>query len=199
MKATPFPALDLLTTAVLLVDHNFFIQYANPAAKNLFGLNSSALQQAPVDQLLSGNDTFSITLHSALESNAGYNEHELTLTGPNQALLQVSCTITPIDFGKASLLLEFRHLDQQLRVAREERIREQHEFNRELIRNLAHEIRNPLGGIRGAAQLLERELSRADLREYTGVIVKEAGRLQALMDRLLTPQRLPQLTQLNIH
>jgi two-component system, NtrC family, nitrogen regulation sensor histidine kinase GlnL len=199
MKASPHPGLDLLTTAVLLLDSHLRIKYANPAAENLFGLNRSALPHAPADQVLSGNETFGVTLHTALESNAGYNEHELTLTGPNQLLLQVSCTITPVDFGGSSLLLEFRQLDQQLRVAREERIREQHEFNRELIRNLAHEIRNPLGGIRGAAQLLERELSRADLREYTGVIVQETGRLQALMDRLLTPQRLPQFTQLNIH
>lgn len=75
----------------------------------------------------------------------------------------------------------------------------QHLANRELIRNLAHEIKNPLGGLRGSAQLLERELDRPDLREYTQVIIKEADRLQALMDRLLTPHRLPQTTTVNIH
>lgn len=206
MIASPFPGLDLLATAVLLVDRRLLIQYANPAAESLFALNRSSFPLLPIDHILLGNDIFHATLHSALQSNVSYNEHELTLTAPGQMQLQVSCTITPIEtrgtpvqFHDVALLLEFRQLDQQLRIAREERIREQQEFNRELIRNLAHEIRNPLGGIRGAAQLLERELNRADLREYTDVIVKEAGRLQALMDRLLTPHRLPRLATLNIH
>ena len=197
--ASPFPGLDLLATAVLLLDRQLLIRYANPAAESLFALNRSNFAQTPIDHILSGNAVFHSTLHSALESNASYNEHELSLFGPGQTLLQVSCIVTPIEFHDSALLLEFRQLDQQLRIAREERVREQQEFNRELIRNLAHEIRNPLGGIRGAAQLLERELNRADLREYTDVIVKEAGRLQALLDRLLTPHRLPQYTALNVH
>jgi two-component system nitrogen regulation sensor histidine kinase GlnL len=96
-------------------------------------------------------------------------------------------------------LLEFRHIEQQMKIAREERLLDQSQANRELIRNLAHEIKNPLGGIRGAAQLLERELDRPNLHEYTQVIMKEADRLQLLMDRLLTPHRLPQPAPLNIH
>ena len=97
------------------------------------------------------------------------------------------------------LLLEFRHIAQQLKIAREERLLDQSQANRELIRNLAHEIKNPLGGIRGAAQLLDRELDRPNLHEYTQVIMKEADRLQSLMDRLLTPHRLPRPALLNIH
>jgi len=90
-------------------------------------------------------------------------------------------------------------MDQQLKLAREQRQMDQQQANRELIRNLAHEIRNPLGGLRGSAQLLERELERPELREYTQVIIKEADRLQALMDRLLTPHRPPRIAPLNIH
>ncbi len=72
--------------------------------------------------------------------------------------------------------------------------------NRELVRNLAHEIKNPLGGIRGAAQLLETEVSGTGLREYTQVIIKEADRLQTLVDRLLAPHRHPRLVgDVNIH
>ena len=97
------------------------------------------------------------------------------------------------------LLLEFRYIEQQMKIAREERLLDQSQANRELIRNLAHEIKNPLGGIRGAAQLLERELERPNLHEYTQVIMKEADRLQSLMDRLLIPHRLPQPAPLNIH
>ncbi|HET9651614.1 MAG TPA: nitrogen regulation protein NR(II), partial [Usitatibacter sp.] len=97
------------------------------------------------------------------------------------------------------LMLEFRELEQQLKIAREAKILEQQEANRELIRNLAHEIKNPLGGIRGAAQLLERELGDPELREFTQVIVKETDRLQSLMNRLLTPNRLPKVEPINIH
>jgi two-component system nitrogen regulation sensor histidine kinase GlnL len=86
-----------------------------------------------------------------------------------------------------------------LRIARETRLLDQSEANRWLIRNLAHEIKNPLGGLRGAAQLLERELERPELTEYTQVIMKEADRLQTLVDRLLSPQRLPRLMPLNVH
>src|SRR5687768_7276817 len=98
-----------------------------------------------------------------------------------------------------ALLVELRPIEQQLRLAREERIAAEQAANRELIRNLAHEIKNPLGGLRGSAQLLERELERAELREYTQVIIKEADRLQTLMDRMLTPHRTPRLEPLGMH
>src|SRR5207248_1227182 len=113
--------------------------------------------------------------------------------------LHLTCTVSPVDVGSAALLLEFRHIDQQLKIAREERALEQQQANREPIRSLAHEIKNPLGGIRGAAQLLERELDRPPLIEYTQVIISEADRLQALVNRLLTPHRLPSYRRTNIH
>ena len=103
--------------------------------------------------------------------------------------LHLTCTVSPIEVRGAALLLEFRHIDQQIKIAREERLLEQQQANRELIRSLAHEIKNPLGGIRGAAQLLERELDRPQLIEYTQVIIGEADRLQSLVNRLLTPHR----------
>jgi two-component system nitrogen regulation sensor histidine kinase GlnL len=151
-----------------------------------------------VQQLLHGNDAFMATLREALAKSTGFNEHELTVNLSGNALpLHVSCIVTPLE--SCDLLLEFRPLNQQMKIAREERILEQQESNRQLIRNLAHEIRNPLGGIRGAAQLLEHELPRPELREYTQVIIKETDRLQTLMDNLLTPHRLPQIAPINIH
>jgi len=112
----------------------------------------------------------------------------------------LSCTATPFDDdGGGGVLLEFRHIDQQLKMAREQRLNEQQQANRELIRSLAHEIKNPLGGIRGAAQLLERELDDPQLIEYTQVIIGESDRLQSLVNRLLTPHRLPQYRPLNVH
>ena len=99
-----------------------------------------------------------------------------------------------------SILVELWPLEQQVRQDREERVREQALANKELIRNLAHEIKNPLGGIRGAAQLLEMELESRDLKEYTQVIIHEADRLQSLVDRLLAPHRHPHLVgDVNIH
>jgi two-component system, NtrC family, nitrogen regulation sensor histidine kinase GlnL len=139
----------------------------------------------------------------ARDNNCSYTEHDVELGVSGHARLHLSCTATPIEPpiepGGGDLLLEFRHIEQQLRIAREERMLDQSQANRELIRNLAHEIKNPLGGIRGAAQLLDRELERPNLHEYTQVIMKEADRLQMLMDRLLTPHRLPQPSRLNMH
>jgi two-component system nitrogen regulation sensor histidine kinase GlnL len=98
-----------------------------------------------------------------------------------------------------ALLAELRPIEQQLRQAREERLVIEQQSARELIRNLANEIMNPLGGLRGSAQLLERELDKPELREYTQVIIQEADRLQRLMDRMLTPHRTPRVEPVGIH
>jgi len=135
----------------------------------------------------------------AVVSGAAYTEQEIELGVAGRNRLHLTCTVSSIDAGNATLLIEFRHIDQQLKIAREERLREQQQANRELIRSLAHEIKNPLGGIRGAAQLLEGELDRPHLIEYTQVIIGEADRLQSLVNRLLTPHRLPTYRRTNIH
>jgi two-component system nitrogen regulation sensor histidine kinase GlnL len=138
-------------------------------------------------------------LEQSLDAEAGFNDNDLLLEVEGYPV-HLHCVITPADGeSDARLVLEFRELEQQLKIAREAKIQEQQEANRELIRNLAHEIKNPLGGIRGAAQLLERELADPELREFTQVIVKETDRLQSLMNRLLTPSRLPRVEPLNIH
>ena len=110
------------------------------------------------------------------------------------------CVAVVLESELGALLLEFREIDQRIRMDREARMLESVKVNRELVRNLAHEIKNPLGGIRGAAQLLETEVSGSSLREYTQVIIKEADRLQTLVDRLLAPHRHPRLVgDVNIH
>jgi two-component system nitrogen regulation sensor histidine kinase GlnL len=101
--------------------------------------------------------------------------------------------------GKYSLLLEFHTIERPLKLAREEQMLDQTQANRLLLRNLAHEIKNPLGGIRGAAQLLEQELEKPALREYTQVVIQEADRLRSLMEKLLVPQHAPHFSALNIH
>ena len=199
MSAVSFSGLDLLTTAVAVLDGDLKVIYLNPAAETVFALSQRNVTGHPFDELFVDGRTFGEKLSRALADVRGFVDQELTLTRPGYEPLHLNCVVTPVDMSTAALLIEFRHIEQQLRIERETQRMTQHEANRELIRNLAHEIKNPLGGIRGSAQLLERELDRPDLCEYTQVIIKEADRLQVLMDRLLTPHRRPQVGTVNIH
>lgn len=199
MSASPYSGLDLLATSVILLDEELRIVHANPPAEDLFAFSLKNVVGQPLAQLFAESGEFFDSLNGVHENNWSYSGRDLTLTRPGHASLQLNCLVTPIEDAAARLLIEFRPIDQQLRIAREQRQMDQQRANRELIRNLAHEIRNPLGGLRGSAQLLERELERPELREYTQVIIKEADRLQALMDRLLTPHKPPQVAALNIH
>ncbi|MBI3147003.1 MAG: nitrogen regulation protein NR(II) [Betaproteobacteria bacterium] len=194
-----FSGLELLATAVLLLERDLAIHYANPAAENLFEVSKKQLLGQPLAVLFSDAGPLMQAIDKALQSRGSFTEQELEIAVQGRQRLHLSCTITPLEQGRAALLVELRHIDRQLRIAREERLLEQQQANRELIRNLAHEIKNPLGGIRGAAQLLEHELSQPQLAEYTQVIISEADRLQALVNRLLTPHRLPNFRLTNIH
>lgn len=196
--ASPYPGLDLLATAVLLMEQGL-VEYINPAAENLFAISSKHVVGRGLDFMFPEGEELLAAVHYALDHNCSFTEHEIGLPVPGQPLLIGSCTISPVESGEQRVLIEFRPMDQQRKVAQEERMLLQQQANRELIRNLAHEIKNPLGGIRGAAQLLEHELGRPELREYTQVIIKESDRLQALMDKLLAPHRSPQITKINIH
>ena len=199
LASGPFAGLDLLSSAVLLLDEQFRIQYANPAAENLFEVSCKQLMGKLLAHLLGEPPGLTGALGSVLSNNWSYTGQNIKVRRLGAETLHLDCTVTPVDAAAVRLLLEFRPIDQQLRVAREERLIEQQQANRELIRNLAHEIKNPLGGIRGSAQLLERELTSPQLKEYTQVIIMEADRLQDLMNRLLTSHRMMQPAPLNIH
>jgi two-component system nitrogen regulation sensor histidine kinase GlnL len=199
LPVTTFAGLDLLSSAVILLDADLVIQYLNPAAENLFAISARQLLRRPLAQLLGEPPGLTAALGNALANNWSYTGQNLTTHHHGAKPLHLDCTVTPVEAGNIRLLLEFRHIDTQLKTAREERLAEQQQANRELIRNLAHEIKNPLGGIRGSAQLLERELPNPQLHEYTQVIIKEADRLQELMNRLLSSHRLMQPQPVNIH
>ena len=203
MATTALSGLDLLATAVMLVDDTGFVRYINAAAENLFGLSNRNAEGSHIEAVFKESCVLAAAMGYAREHNCSYSEHGLSLSANGHAVIHLSFTVTPVDMDAhvpgGGFLFEFRHTEQELKIAREERMLDQSEANRELIRNLAHEIKNPLGGIRGAAQLLDRELERPALHEYTQVIMKEADRLQILMDRLLTPHRLPRPAQVNIH
>lgn len=199
MLPAVFPGLDALATAVMLLDEELAVSYVNPSAENLFALSRKALLGRRVQELFPDGAQLMGAISQAQRERATYIEHDLALTLASQVELHLSVSVTPVEPGALHLLLEFQQIDQQLKINREERMLEQSLANQGLIRNLAHEIKNPLGGIRGAAQLLDRELDRAALHEYTQVIIKEADRLQGLMDRLLVPHRMPQWNAINIH
>ncbi|MDP2239896.1 MAG: nitrogen regulation protein NR(II) [Burkholderiales bacterium] len=202
MTPTALTGLELLAAAVVLVDQKLIVHYMNPSAENLFELNIKNVAGLALADLFDDTAALSAAINYARDHNCSNTEHALEL-GIAGRKLHLSCTVTPVGLEEhisgENFLMEFQHTEQQLKIAREERLLDQSRANRELIRNLAHEIKNPLGGIRGAAQLLDRELERPNLHEYTQVIIKEADRLQQLMDRLLTPHRLPQPALVNIH
>ena len=198
-NSAAYPGLELLATAVILLTDELGISYANPAAENLFELSKRQLVGHSAGSVFGEAPALFQAIDKALASGASYTEQELELGVAGKLKLHLSCTVSVVDTPGPTLLLEFRHIDQQLKIAREERLLEQQQANRDLIRSLAHEIKNPLGGIRGAAQLLEHELDRPQLIEYTQVIIGEADRLQTLVDRLLTPHRLPKFRRTNIH
>ena len=200
MPNTSFPTLEHLSTAVILLDQESRVAYFNPAAENLFGLSNANQIGHPLQHAFSQTEQLFSIIQSALASDAGHIEHELTLgTHTVGTKLHLRCVATPLYLGNYALLLEFHTIDRPLRLAREEQMLDQTQANRLLLRNLAHEIKNPLGGIRGAAQLLEQELEKPALREYTQVVIQEADRLRSLMEKLLTPQQAPHFSSLNIH
>ncbi|MBV9189725.1 MAG: PAS domain-containing protein, partial [Betaproteobacteria bacterium] len=194
-----FPGLELLATAVVVLDDDFVVRYANPAAENLLATGAKSLNGQPFLQLFTERGALERALGDAVQTHWDYSAQTVTYSRVGRDPLPLTCTMTRIDAHGLSLLAELRPIEEQLRYAREERLVFEQQANRELIRNLAHEIKNPLGGLRGSAQLLERELDKPELREYTQVIIKEADRLQRLMDRMLTPHRTPRVEPVGIH
>jgi two-component system nitrogen regulation sensor histidine kinase GlnL len=198
-----FAGLELLATAVVVLDDRFVVRYANPAAESLLATGAKSLHGQPFLQLFAEREALERALGDAVNTHWDYSAQSVTYIRVGREPLPLTCTMARIDASFAnvrlSLLAELRPIEEQLRYAREERLVSEQQANRELIRNLAHEIKNPLGGLRGSAQLLERELDKPELREYTQVIIKEADRLQRLMDRMLTPHRAPRVEPIGIH
>ncbi|MBG6223241.1 MULTISPECIES: nitrogen regulation protein NR(II) [unclassified Janthinobacterium] len=195
--------LDLLASAVILLDRDGHISYANAAAENLLESSLKALSRQKLTALFLNPEELAGICAQALEHKFSDLRQDLSLERLGREPLRVHSIVSALDAPSDGVLIELRENVQQLKLDREERILDQSQVNKELIRNLAHEIKNPLGGIRGAAQLLELELPAlhlSELREYTQVIIKEADRLQTLVDRLLAPHRRPHIVgDVNIH
>jgi two-component system nitrogen regulation sensor histidine kinase GlnL len=193
----PQHILENLNTAVLLVDAALTLRAMNPAAEMLFETGARQSLGHPLQQLLRHNQALLEAAHQTLVSGHPFTEHGLRLDLPLGRRITVDCTVTPV--GQHEILIEISPIDRLLRLAREETRHDQHAASRAVIRGLAHEIKNPLGGLRGAAQLLERELPSESLKEYTRIIIHEADRLRDLVDRMVGPVTLPKLRPINIH
>ncbi|MBV1788768.1 nitrogen regulation protein NR(II) [Marinobacterium sp. D7] len=189
--------LDNLTSSVLLLDESLRIQYMNPAAEMLLEATLRRLKNRSIDEWLSSSEEEVRVLKESLRSGHPYSKRESRLVTQSGQELIVDYSVNPVP--QSGLLLEIQARDRLIRIEREEEMLTRHATARTLVRGLAHEIKNPLGGIRGAAQLLERELTDDSLHEYTRIIIEEADRLRNLVDRLLGPHKLPNIEMVNIH
>ncbi|KAA8725620.1 MAG: nitrogen regulation protein NR(II) [Ewingella americana] len=188
--------LNSLINSVLLLDDELAVHYANPAAQQLLAQSSRKLFGTPLPELV-GYFSLNIELmRENLQAGQGFTDSEVTLVVDGRAhVLSLTAQALPEGF----ILVELAPMDNQRRLSQEQLQHAQQVAARDLIRGLAHEIKNPLGGLRGAAQLLSRALPDPALLEYTKVIIEQADRLRNLVDRLLGPQRPSQHVTQSIH
>ena len=194
-----FQSFDLLATLVAVVGADGTVLFANSALEDALGTSRRTIEGSDFAQCF----TEPYSLQNALQG-AGGNEfaalrYDAWLNRVSHEPIPVHVIVAQTD-QPDEVIVELLPLEAQAKQDREERLVDQAQANKELIRNLAHEIKNPLGGIRGAAQLLQMEVDSKDLIEYTQVIIHEADRLQTLVDRLLAPHRRPHVVgDVNIH
>jgi two-component system, NtrC family, nitrogen regulation sensor histidine kinase GlnL len=198
-KVKRFAAFDMLATLVAVINPQARVQFANSALEDALGISRSAIKSTDFADSFTEPHLLRNALEGIADNKFAVLRYDAWLKRLNRDLLPLHVTVTQTE-QPGDVIVEMLPLEQQSRQEREDRLVEQATANKELIRNLAHEIKNPLGGIRGAAQLLEMEIDSRDLREYTQVIIHEADRLQILVDRLLAPHRRPHLVgDVNIH
>jgi two-component system nitrogen regulation sensor histidine kinase GlnL len=196
--------LDALATGVIVLDERLRVLYANVGAQDLLAVGLGQARGRPVTDLFVYSETLDRLLQRSLERNEPCAGHEIALRpaampGAREPMI-VDITVTPLERQPGrQLLLELADARMRARISRDSEMLSRLDGSRLMVRQLAHEIRNPLGGLRGAAQLLDRELRDAALKEYTTVIINEADRLRALVDRMLAPSRPPHKSLVNIH
>ena len=161
----PAQLLEIMNTAVLLLGEQLQLVYLNPAAETLFEISQRQVRGHSWSEVTPVSVSMVDRLRVALQEQQIFTERELELHTAMGQRMTVDCTVTPID--KGNLLLEITQVDRHLRIAHEEHLLVQQRAARELLRGMAHEIKNLFGGLRGAAQLLESELPNAELKEYT--------------------------------
>jgi two-component system nitrogen regulation sensor histidine kinase GlnL len=194
--------LDGVSTCVTWLDADGAVLHLNEPAEDLFGISRNQAAGRAIRDLLKANAELEGVISRARVAGAQYSRRELPFeAGPGSSPRYVDVTVTPYDapgFPGGSLV-EIADVTQHQRILRENALLTQLGGSRAMVRQLAHEIKNPLGGLRGAAQLLERQLKDPTLHEYTAVIIAEADRLAGLVDALLGPGQPPHKEPVNIH
>ncbi|MDJ0740075.1 MAG: nitrogen regulation protein NR(II) [Gammaproteobacteria bacterium] len=192
--------LDNLAAAVVVFDGDLRVIYLNQTAEMLLAVSAKHVVGELPDAWMECHGEAVIDLVRAAQVGAPITKRGVVLN-TDRADVTVDCTVTPMvdEDGSRFTIVELQHIDRHLRISREERLLTQQALTRDVVRGLAHEIKNPLGGLRGAAQLLQSELDSEELREYTQIIIQEADRLQELVNRMLGPSRRPTYAPLNIH
>lgn len=193
--------LDNMHSAVLVINQELCIEYMNPSAEMMFQISHARAKHLPVQELIIEEPIFFSRIKSSLQTQHPFSAFEDDLAVRTGQSLAVDYMASPIEYDDSGhcLLLEFVSRGRHRKMANEKHLLDQNEASRSLLRGLAHEIKNPLGGIRGAAQLLERKFDNDQDREFTHVIIREADRLKQLVDRMLGPRDIPNKSQLNIH
>jgi two-component system, NtrC family, nitrogen regulation sensor histidine kinase GlnL len=199
----PADLLDALSTGIIVLDAQLCAIYANVAAQDLLAFSLNQARGRPFSDFLLDGNGLSLILRRALDAGEGIADRDLTVrpAGAPRESRTLDVTITPLEgqITGTHLLLELADTTQRQRISRENDLLARLDGSRLMIRQLAHEIKNPLGGLRGAAQLLERELEGAALKEYTQVVIREADRLTALVDSMAGPTRVPRKSLINVH
>ena len=193
--------LDALVTSVFVLDADLRIDYLNAAAQTLLALGPNQALGRRITELTRGAETLLPLFERARSAGEGVVQRELSWPAPNGGDRILDCAVTQVVIGQEQprTLVEIEDITQHRRLTRENALLAQLGGSRLMVRQLAHEIKNPLGGLRGAAQLLERELLDPGLREYTRVIISEADRLTSLLDSMLGPGRPPAKQTINVH
>lgn len=194
-------SLDNMSSGLVVLDQNLNLCFLNAAAEDIFEVSNRVAEGRYINSVLPVGDSVLACMVSTLREERVYVERGMEFKLGSGSRVVIDCSITPIvdnpDFR--GVLIELQRVDRHLRISREEGMLNNEAVTRNVLRGLAHEIKNPLGGIRGSAQLLERELPSEDLRDFTRIIMEEADRLQGLLDRMLGPRVPPSKHALNIH
>ena len=190
--------LDHTTACLLVLDDTLSLVYLNQAAQVLLTISQQKAVGEPIERILDEASTSNSELLGVLETSQAFTRREAMFTTPAGGRFSADYSVSPI-LERQELLIEIRPMDRLLRIASDEHRQTEQETTRKLIRGLAHEIKNPLGGIRGAAQLLARELDSEQDRECTDIIILEADRLRSLVDRMLGSNQRPIIEATNIH
>lgn len=191
--------LDNIVSATLILNESLCICYANPSAEQLFSQSAKRIINQPISNLIQHASMDLALLSQPLQSGQSITDSDVTFVVDGKPLM-LEVTVSPLSWNRELMLLvEMRRIGQQRRLTQELNQHAQQQAAKLLVRGLAHEIKNPLGGLRGAAQLLERMLEDQSLTEYTQIIIEQADRLRALVDRLLGPQKPGKKERGNLH